>query len=179
MLVRILAGLAVIVVVFVIIVALQPSAFRVARSATVSAPPSAVFAQVNDFHKWGAWNPWGKIDPAMKQSYEGAPAGVGAVYSWVGNKEVGEGRMTITESRPNELIRLQLEFFKPFAASNTADFTFKPDGDQTLVTWSMSGDKNFMAKAIHLFVSMDRMIGGQFEKGLADMKAIAEATAKR
>jgi uncharacterized protein YndB with AHSA1/START domain len=179
MLVKILIGLAVIIVVFVIIVALQPSEFRVARSTTVSAPPSAVFAQVNDFHKWGSWNPWGKIDPTMKQSYEGAPSGVGAVYSWVGNNEVGEGRMTITESRPNELIRLKLEFFKPFAATNTGEFTFKPDGDQTSVTWSMSGDKNFMAKAIHLFVSMDKMIGGQFEKGLADMKAVAEATAKR
>jgi hypothetical protein len=87
--------------------------------------------------------------------------------------------MTIIESRPSELIRVKLEFFKPFAATNTAEFTFKPEGDQTVVTWSMFGEKNFMAKAIHLFVSMDRMIGGQFEKGLADMKAVAEATAKK
>ena len=102
---------------FGVIVALQPSEFRVARSTTISAPPPAVFAQVNDFHKWEAWNPWGKIDPAMKQAYEGAPAGTGAIYTWIGNNEVGEGRMTITESRPNDLIRIKLEFFKPFAGT--------------------------------------------------------------
>jgi hypothetical protein len=107
-----------------------------------------------------------------------APAGTGGVYSWSGNKEVGEGRMTITESRPNELIRIRLDFFKPFAATSIAEFTFKPEGNQTAVTWSMSGDKNFMAKAIHLFMNMDNMIGNQFEKGLVDMKAAAEATTK-
>jgi uncharacterized protein YndB with AHSA1/START domain len=179
MLKRSLIVVSVIIVAFVVIVALQPSTFRVARSATVSAPPEAVFAQVNDFHKWEAWNPWGKIDPAMKQSYEGAPAGTGAVYSWAGNKEVGEGRMTITESRPSDLIRVKLEFFEPFAATSMAEFTFKPEDNQTAVTWSMSGENNFMAKAIHLFMDMDKMIGDQFEKGLADMKAAAETTAKR
>lgn len=175
MLKMILISLAVIIAVFIVVVALQPKEFRVARSATMSAPPSAVFAEVNDFHKWEAWNPWGKIDPAMKQTYEGAPAGVGAIYTWTSNHEVGEGRMTITESRPSDLIRIKLEFYKPFAATNMAEFTFTPDGDRTVVTWSMTGEKNFMAKAIHLFVSMDRMIGGQFEKGLAEMKAITEA----
>jgi hypothetical protein len=170
----ILISLAVIVLVLVIIIALQPSEFRVARSTAISAPPPAVFARVNDFHKWEAWNPWGKIDPAMKQAYEGAPAGTGAVYTWAGNNEVGEGRMTIIESRPTELIRIKLEFFKPFAATNTAEFTFKPEGNQTAVTWSMFGEKNFMAKAVHLFMNMDKMIGGQFEKGLASMKSIVE-----
>jgi uncharacterized protein YndB with AHSA1/START domain len=179
MLKTILVALAVIIVVLVVIVALQPSDFRVTRSITISAPPPAVFAQVNDFHKWEAWNPWGKIDPAMKQTYEGAPAGVGAIYTWAGNNEVGEGRMTITESRPSELIRVKLEFFKPFAATNTAEFTFKPEGNQTLVTWSMFGEKNFMAKAVHLVMNMDKMIGGQFEKGLADMKSVVEAPAKQ
>ena len=179
MLKKILIALAVIIVVLVVIVALQPSDFRVTRSTTISAPPPAVFAQVNDFHKWQAWNPWGKIDPAMKQTYEGAPAGTGAIYTWSGNNEVGEGRMTITDSRPNELIRVKLEFFKPFAGTNTADFTFKPEGNQTLVTWSMFGEKNFMAKAIHLVMNMDKMIGGQFEKGLADMKSVVEAPAKQ
>ena len=179
MLKKILIALAVIVVVFIVIVALQPSDFRVARSATISAPPPAVFAQVNDFHKWEAWNPWGKIDPAMKQTYEGAPAGPGAIYTWSGNNEVGEGRMTITDSRPSDLIRVKLEFFKPFAATNTAEFAFKPEGNQTLVTWSMFGEKNFMAKAVHLVMNMDKMIGGQFEKGLADMKSAVEAPAKQ
>jgi hypothetical protein len=171
----ILISLAVIVIVFVVIVALQPSEFQVARSTTTSAPRAAVFAQVNDFHKWEAWNPWGKIDPAMKQTYEGAPAGIGAIYTWAGNNEVGEGRMTITESRPSDLIRIKLEFFKPFAGTNIAEFTFKPEGNQTAVTWSMEGKNNFMAKAIHLFMNMDKMIGGQFEKGLASMKSVVES----
>jgi len=175
----ILIAFAVIVIVLVIVVAMQPSEFRVARSATISAPPPAVFAQVNDFHKWEAWNPWGKIDPAMKQTYEGAPAGVGAIYTWVGNKNVGEGRMTLTESRPSDLIRIKLEFFKPFAGTNIAEFTFKPAGNQTAVTWSMAGKNNFMAKAIHLFMNMDKMIGGQFETGLAQMKSIVEAALKQ
>jgi len=175
----ILSAFAVIVIVLVIVVAMQPSEFRVARSATMSAPPPAVFAQVNDFHKWEAWNPWGKIDPAMQQTYEGAPAGIGAIYTWVGNKNVGEGRMTLTESRPSDLIRIKLEFFKPFAGTNIAEFTFKPAGNQTAVTWSMAGKNNFMAKAIHLFMNMDKMIGGQFETGLAQMKSIMEAALKQ
>jgi hypothetical protein len=179
MLIKILIAIAVIVIVFVVVVAMQPSEFRVARSATMSASQSAVFAQVNDFHKWEAWNPWGKIDPAMKQTYEGAPAGVGAIYTWVGNKNVGEGRMTLTESRPSDLIRIKLEFFKPFAGTNIAEFTFKPAGNQTAVTWSMAGKNNFMAKAIHLFMNMDKMIGGQFETGLAQMKSIVEAALKQ
>ena len=179
MLKTILVALAVIIVVLVVIVALQPSDFRVARSTTISAPPPAVFAQVNDFHKWEAWNPWGKIDPAMKQTYEGALSGPGAIYTWSGNNEVGEGRMTITDSRPSDLIRDKLEFFKPFAGTNTAEFAFKPEGNQTLVTWSMFGEKNFIAKAVHLVMNMDKMIGGQFEKGLADMKSAVEAPAKQ
>jgi hypothetical protein len=179
MLTKVLVALAVVVVVLVIIVALQPSKFRVARSTTISAPAPAVFAQVNDFHKWEAWNPWGKVDPAMKQTYEGAPAGTGAIYTWVGNKEVGEGRMTITESRPSDLVRVKLEFMKPFAATNTAEFSFNPEGNQTAVTWSMTGENNFVAKAVHLFMNMDKMIGDQFEKGLADMKAAVEAAARR
>jgi hypothetical protein len=107
---KILIGFAVIVVVFVVIVALQPSDFRVARSATISAPASAVFAQVNDFHKWEAWSPWAKLDPAAKNSFEGPPAGIGAIFRWAGNDEVGAGSMTIIESRPSELIRIKLEF---------------------------------------------------------------------
>ena len=179
MLKKILIALAVIIVVLVVIVALQPSDFRVTRSTTISAPPPAVFTQVNDFHKWQAWNPWGKIDPAMKQTYEGATAGTGAIYTWSGNNEVGEGRMTITDSRPNELIRIKLEFRKPFAATNTAEFAFRPDGDRTAVTWSMFGHNNFMSRAVFLFVDMDKALGGEFEKGLAAMKAAAEASAKK
>src|SRR5262245_28560893 len=174
----ILISLAVIVIVFVVIVAVQPSEFLIARSAPISASPGAVFAQVNDFHKWEAWNPWAKIDPAMKQTYDGAPAGTGAIYTWAGNREVGEGRMTIIESRPSDLIRVKLEFMKPFRATNIALFTMKPEGKQTVVTWSMTGKNNFMAKAIHLFMNMDKMIGGQFEKGIAERKEEAEAPTK-
>src|SRR5438105_6945324 len=175
MLIKILIALTVIVVVFVVIVAMQPSEFGVVRSATISAPAPALFAQVNDFHKWEAWNPWGKLDPTMKQAYEGAPAGTGAIYTWSGNNEVGEGRMTITESRPSDLIRIKLEFLKPFAATNTAEFTFKPEGNRTVVTWSMAGNVNFMAKIVHLFMDMDGMIGDKFEQGLARLKSITEA----
>jgi uncharacterized protein YndB with AHSA1/START domain len=175
MLVKVLVALAVLVVAGVVVVATRPSEFRVTRTGTISAPPAVVFAQVNDFRKWEAWNPWGKLDPAMKQSYEGAPAGVGAVYTWAGNSQVGEGRMTLTESRPNELIRIKMEFLKPFAATSTAEFTFRPEGNGTAVTWSMEGQNNFMAKTMHLVMNMDRMIGGQFEKGLAAIKSVAEA----
>ena len=139
MLIKILIALAGIVFVFVAIVATRPSEYRVARTATISAPAPAVFAQVNDFHKWEAWNPWAKIDRAMKQAYEGPPAGPGAIYTWAGNDEVGEGRMTLTESRPSELIRIKLEFQKPFRSTSTAEFAFKPEGDRTIVTWSMTG----------------------------------------
>ena len=170
-------ALAAIVVVLVAVVALQPSEFRVVRSAAVSAPASDVFALVNDFHKWQAWSPWAKIDPAMKQTYEGPPAGTGAIYTWVGNNQVGEGTMTLTESRPNDVIRIKLEFRRPFKATNAAEFTFRPEGHQTVVAWSMCGRKNFIVKAFGLVMSMDKMVGGEFEKGLAQMKAVVE-TAK-
>lgn len=175
MLAKILVALAVVVAGLAVVIALQPSDFRVSRTATIAAPAPVVFAQVNDFRSWTAWSPWAKLDPAMKQTYEGAPAGTGAIYTWVGNREVGEGRMTIVESRPSDLIRVKLDFVKPLAGTSVAEFTFRPEGDRTAVTWTMTGEKNFVAKAIHLVLSMDRMIGDQFEKGLAAMKTVAEA----
>jgi hypothetical protein len=176
MLLKILIVLAVIIVVLVIVAALRRADFRVERSIVVSVPPAAAFAQVNDFHKWEDWSPWAKLDPAMKETYDGAPSGVGASYSWSGNKNVGTGRMTLTESRPVEWIRIKLEFLKPFAATNTAEFTFKPNGNQTIVTWSMFGKSNLICRLMGLFMNMDKMIGSQFEKGLADLKAASEAT---
>jgi len=174
---RVVIVLAVGLIGLVVAVATRPSEYRVTRTATIAAPPAAVFAHVNDFHKWNAWNPWAQIDPAMSQGYEGAPAGRGAVYTWSGNREVGEGRMTMTESRPNELIRIDMQFIKPFAGTSVAEFTFQPAGsDRTVVTWSMEGNANFIAKAIHLFIDMDKMIGGNFDKGLAQMKSVVEAT---
>ena len=169
-----LAAIAAIVVVFLVVVAMQPSDFKVERSATMRAPAPAAFAQVNDFQKWQAWSPWEKVDPALKRQYEGPQAGTGAVYAWQGNKDVGEGRMTITERKPAELVRIKLEFFKPFAATNQADFTFKPAGDGTTVTWTMTGQNNFLSKAICMFVDMDKMVGGMFEQGLTQMKTVVE-----
>jgi len=170
-----LAALAAVIVVFLIVVALQPSDFRIERSATMRAPAPAAFAQVNDFQNWQAWSPWEKVDPELKRQYEGPKAGTGAVYAWQGNKDVGEGRMTIMESRPAEVVRIKLEFFKPFAATNTAEFSFKPAGaDTTAVTWSMAGQNTFLSKAISLFIDMDRMVGGMFDQGLTQMKAIVE-----
>lgn len=175
MLVKILGALVVVVAGLAVVVALQPSDFRISRTATIAAPAPVVFAQVNDFRNWAAWSPWAKLDPAMRQTYEGAPAGAGAIYTWVGNREVGEGRMTIVESRPSDLIRVKLDFVKPLAGTSVAEFTFRSEGDRTAVTWTMTGEKSFVAKAIHLVMSMDRMIGDQFEKGLAAMKTVAEA----
>ncbi len=175
----ILLALAVLVVGFVIVVALQPTDFRITRSATIPAPPAVVFAQVNDLHKFQEWSPWAKIDPAAKMNFEGPPAGTGAAYTWAGNKEVGEGRMTVTDSRPSDSILFKLEFFKPFTATNTAEFTFKPEGDQTAVTWSMTGRNNFMFKAVGLFINCDKMVGGQFEQGLAGLKTVSETAAKK
>jgi polyketide cyclase/dehydrase/lipid transport protein len=174
MVIKILIALAVFVVTLLTIILLQPSEYRVERSRTISAPASAVFAQVNDFHRWDAWSPWAKIDPAMKASFEGPPAGVGAIYSWSGNDNVGAGRMTITESHADDLVRINLVFFKPFASTSAAEFTFKPNGEQTTVTWSMSGQKNFFTKAIHLLINMDKMLGGYFEQGLTQMKSVTE-----
>ena len=170
-----LAAIAAVVVVFLIVVALQPDDFKIERSATMRAPAPAAFAQVNDFQNWRAWSPWEKVDPALKRTYEGPKAGTGAVYAWQGNNDVGEGRMTITDSRPGELVRIKLEFFKPFPATNTAEFSFKPAGsDGTAVTWTMTGQNNFLSKAICLFVSMDKMVGGMFEQGLTQMRSIVE-----
>ena len=170
----VLSAVGIVLAVFLVIVALQPSDFRIERRATMKAPAQAPFAQVNDFHHWAAWSPWEKVDPALKRSYEGPQAGNGATYAWRGNQDVGEGRMTITESRPGELVRIRLEFFKPFAAVNTAEFHFKPSGENTAVTWTMTGQNNFLSKAICLFVDMDKMVGGMFEQGLTQMKTVVE-----
>jgi hypothetical protein len=169
-----LAAFAAVVVIFLIFVALQPTDFKVERSATLRAPAPAAFAQVNDFQNWQAWSPWEKIDPALKRQYEGPKAGTGAVYAWQGNPEVGEGRMTITESRPGELVRIRLEFFKPMAAVNTTEFRFRPAGEDTAVTWTMTGQNNYLSKMFCLFVDMDRMVGGMFDQGLSQMKTVLE-----
>jgi len=174
----ILLALAFIAIIFFIIIAGRPDEFVVSRSTIISAPPEKVFPHVNDLHAWEAWSPWAKMDPNAKNAYEGAASGVGAAMSWDGNKKVGAGRMTIIESAPSGLIRLKLEFLKPFRATNTAEFIFQPEGGQTIVTWSMSGRNNFFFKVFGLFMNCDQMIGKDFEKGLAAMKSVAEVAAK-
>lgn len=174
MLAKILIAVALITVVFIVIVALQPADFRIARSATLPAAPTVVFEHVNDLHKWQAWSPWARLDPTAKTTFDGPPAGTGASFTWAGNSQVGEGRMTVTESRPHELVRFKLEFFKPFTATNVAEFTFKPEGAQTTVTWSMSGTNNFVGKAMGLIMNCDKMIGGQFEQGFANLREIVQ-----
>lgn len=157
-----------------ILAAFQPAEFRVTRTTTLAAPAAAAFAQVNDFHHWAAWSPWAQLDPKMTATHSGAPAGVGAIYEWTGNAKVGTGRMTLLESRAPEWVRIKLEFLKPFAATNTAEFTFQAEGNQTRVTWSMVGHNNFMLRAVGLFMSMDKMVGGDFAKGLAQLKSVVE-----
>ena len=160
--------------IFIAVVARRPADFCITRSARISALPAGVFPQVNDLHQFQAWSPWAKLDPNAKIIYSGPTAGVGASFSWAGNKQLGEGRMSVTESRPDSLVRCRLEFIKPFAATNTAEFTFKLEGGQTVVTWSMTGKNNFMCKAVGLFMNMDNMVGGPFEKGLASLKLLVE-----
>jgi hypothetical protein len=171
---KVLTAFAAIVAIFLVVAALQPDTFRVSRSATMAAAPEVVFAQVNDFHNWGGWNPWQKVDPNATYTYTGADAGEGAKFAWDGNDDVGAGRMTITDTDPPRRVAIELEFLRPFAATNQAEFTFEPKGAETLVTWSMAGANTFLSKVMGLLMNMDQMIGGEFEKGLRDMKAIVE-----
>jgi len=178
MLKKILLGVAAVIVLFTIVVMTRPATFHIERSIGVAAPPAAVFAQVNDFHTWAAWSPWEKLDPQMKKTFEGPATGVGSMYAWTGNDKVGEGKMTIQKSDPPSQVLIKLEFLKPFAATNTATFTFAPAPEGSKVTWAMDGENNFVAKAFSMFMDMDKMVGGDFEKGLAELKTIAETSAK-
>ncbi|MGZ4970788.1 MAG: SRPBCC family protein [Methylobacter sp.] len=170
----ILISIVIAVIIFFIIAAMQPSDFRVTRTGTIAAPASAVFIHVNDLQKWEAWSPWAKLDPEAKNSFEGPTSGTGAMMRWAGNKKVGEGSMTIVESRPDDFIRFKLEFLKPFAATNTAEFTFNSEDNQTVVTWTMYGKSNFIGKVIGLIMNCEKMVGGQFEQGLATLKSVVE-----
>ena len=175
MLKKILIALAAIDLIFVVVVALQPSEFQMDRSTTIAAPQADVFAQVNDFHKWEAWSPWAKLDPKAKVAFEGPPEGEGTVMTWSGNSEVGEGKMTLTESRPNELVKTRVDMVKPFAGTSTSDFTFKPEGDQTAVTWSVAAHHNFIEKALCLVMGGKTMMSDLMDKGLAQMKSVVES----
>jgi Polyketide cyclase / dehydrase and lipid transport len=173
MLTYFVAALAIVIVVFVVMASRQPDTFRVERSVTMAAPASSPFAQVNDFHNWKLWSPYEGLDPNMKQTCS-ETAGVDSTMSWSGNRKAGEGNMTIVESHPNDVVRIRLQFTRPFAATNTAEFTFKPEGNQTVVTWAMTGKNPYMFKALHTVINMDKLVGRDFERGLASMKTVVE-----
>jgi carbon monoxide dehydrogenase subunit G len=176
--VLIVVGLLVIVVAAVLgFAATKPDAFRIQRSASIKAAPEKIFALINDFHRWGSWSPWEKLDPALKRTYSGAANGQGAVYEWEGNKKVGKGRMEITSTTPPSKITIKLDFLKPFEAHNTAEFTLESQGDSTNVTWAMEGRLPYMFKVMTLFGSMDKMVGKDFEAGLANLKSLTESKA--
>ena len=172
---KILLGIVAVIAAILIVAAFQPSEFRVTRSATLAAPPAAVYAEVNDFHRWASWSPWEKLDPNMKRTFEGPASGVGSSYAWEGNGDVGAGKMTITESKPAESVLIKLEFFKPMPGLCPTEFSFRPDGAGTKVTWTMSGTNDYLAKIFCLFMNMDKMVGGDFEKGLASLSQITAA----
>ena len=175
---KILIGLVLILAILAGVIATRPADFSMSRSATMAATPAAIFENVNDFHKWDAWSPWAKLDPNSKVSFEGPTSGKGAIFKWSGNNEVGEGQQTIVESRPSELVGIKLDFIRPMAGTSNVEFTFKPEGANTVVTWTMSGKNDFIGKAISLVMDCDKMVGPQFEKGLASLKAIVEGAPK-
>ncbi len=175
---EIVLGIVALIVVVLIIAATRPEDFRVQRSATIAATPQALFEQVNDHRKFQAWNPWAKMDPTAKNTYSGPPSGVGSACSWAGDK-VGEGTATIIESKPDELVRQRMDWKKPMVGTSTVDFTFKPDGDKTAVTWAMYGKNNFMGKLFSLFMDCEKMCGPEFEKGLADLATVVATTSAK
>lgn len=179
MLKKILLGLAAIIAAILVVAAFQPGEFSVKRSLAIAAPAQALFEQVNDHRKFVVWNPWLKLDPNAKNTFSGPASGVGSVCSWEGNSDVGVGSATITESKPGELVRQRMDWKKPMEGTSTVDFTFKPEGGKTLVTWHIYGVNNYMGKVMCLFMNMDKMIGGQFEIGLASLKALAEEPARK
>ncbi|MDZ7855344.1 MAG: SRPBCC family protein [Sphaerotilus sp.] len=152
----------------------RPDSFSIERSTTVQAPPEKIYPLLADFRRWNAWSPWDRQDPAMKRHFSGALSGQGAVYAWEGNQHVGSGRMEIRSARPVSSVDIQLDLLAPFEARNIASFTLVPEAGATAVTWTMSGPMPFLSKVMSLFVSMDRMVGPDFETGLANLKAAAE-----
>lgn len=175
---KILLGLVVIVAAIAGFAAFQPDDMNVSRSTTIAAPPEAVFKVVNDFRQWDAWSPWSKLDPAMKKTLEGPAEGVGAIYRWSGNNEVGEGSMTLIESKPNEKVGVKLEFIRPFAGISDVQFIFAPEGAGTKITWAMQSKNDFAAKVIGLFMDFEKMCGDSFSEGLASLDKVITTAPK-
>lgn len=160
-------------------VSLRPDTFRISRSAVVDAPPETIYPQINDLHNWAGWSPWARLDPAQETAFDGSPLGAGAIMAWSGNKKVGAGKMKIMESSQNERVRLKLQLEKPMKALSDIQFELKPiDETRTEIVWTMSGRNEFIGKAMHAFMDMDKMVGSQFEQGLANLKALVEQLPK-
>lgn len=174
MLTNALIVLGLVVVAVLIYVAMRPDTFRVERHIVIDRPPAAIFALIDDFHQWRLWSPWEELDPALQRSYRGAGKGVGAIYEWEGNKKAGKGHMEITREQPPTHVTVDLTFLRPFRAENNAAFDLEPDGGRTRVSWAIYGPLPFMSKLFGLFVSMEGLIGKDFERGLEKLKAVAE-----
>jgi len=179
MLKKILLGLALLIALVLVAAAFQPGEFSVQRSLAIAAPPAVLFEQVNDHRKFLIWNPWMKLDPNVKNTFSGPASGVGSVCSWQGNRDVGAGSSTIIESKPGERVRLRMDWKEPMEGTSTVDFTFKPEGARTLVTWHIYGKNGYLGKVMCLFMNMDKMIGGQFELGLANLRTLVEDGARK
>jgi len=165
--------LAIVIAAVLVLAATKPDTFRVERAAMLSAPADKIYPLIADFHQWLSWSPWEGRDPQLKRTYSGAERGKGAVYAWDGNKNVGSGRMEILEASSPSKIVIKLDFLKPFEAHNVAEFTMLPQGGATNVIWVMHGPAPFMSKVMQVFMNMDKMIGKDFEAGLANLQKVA------
>jgi hypothetical protein len=174
MLTVILLLLIVVIAVFLGYVALKSADFRITRSRSIQAPPEAIFALINDLHGFNRWNPFAQNDPLLKLDYSGPQAGVGANYTWSSTGKSGQGSMEITESRAPSLVKMRLEFVKPFSARNAAEFSLVPAGSATTVTWSMTGRNSYMHKLMGTILNFDKMVGGEFVKGLKNLQVLVE-----
>jgi len=172
--IKIIAIVVVLITALLIFAATKPGRFRVERKARIKTSPEKIFPLIDDFHKWGDWSPWEKLDPAMKRIYSGADSGKGSGYAWEGNNKVGKGRMEITDASPPSRVIIKLDFEKPMEGHSVAEFTLEGKGDSTIVTWAMFGTNPYLAKVISIFISMDKMIGRDFEAGLDNLKAVSE-----
>lgn len=177
MLKKVTVAVVILILAVLIFAATRPDTFHVQRATSINAPPETIFALINDFHEWGAWSPFERLDPAMSRIYGGAPSGQGSVYEWKGNGRAGAGRIKIAESSPPSKLTINLDFVKPIEGHNIIEFTLEPRGGATDVTWAMHGSNPYLAKVMSIFCSMDKMVGKDFETGLANLKSVAEKLA--
>jgi uncharacterized protein YndB with AHSA1/START domain len=174
MLKKILAGLFVVILIICGLALTKPDTFTVQRSTVIKAPPEKIMALISDFHNWPTWSPWEKLDPKMQRTFSGAASGKGAVYNWLGNSDVGQGRMEITDITPPTKVVIKLDFIVPMESNNVTEFMLTPQGENTTVTWTMNGPMPFMFKLMNVFSSMDAVVGKDFDRGLLQLKSAAE-----